>query len=127
MWHIHQKILMKYVNEKNKLSFTVTRDIPDGYELVEHGVLYNKQQMETEPTEDTFVFGKEGVNKFVSPTTKLSGVVILNVNMTGYENVKVAARGYMIVKNSSNEEEIYYTDVKYISYNEMNEKTEGDN
>ena len=103
---------------KNKISFTVTRDIPEGYTLVEHGVLYNKLGTIDNPSEETFVLGGTGVSKYTSTATKLSGIVTLNVNMTGVEDTKVVARGYMIVKNSEGKDEIYYSDYAHISYNE---------
>uniref|UniRef100_UPI00405714F1 hypothetical protein n=1 Tax=Agathobacter sp. TaxID=2021311 RepID=UPI00405714F1 len=103
---------------KNKLSFTATRDIPEGYTLVEHGMLYNKSGMGTEPTEDTFIIGGTGVGKAVSSDLSKSGVLTVNVNMTSAEDTKVAARGYMIVKNNTTgNEEIYYTELIYQSYN----------
>ena len=103
---------------KNKISFTVTRDIPEGYTLVEHGVLYNKDGTIANPTEDTFVLGGTYVSKYTSTATKLSGIVTVNLNMTGAENTKVVARGYMIVKNSEGNDEIYYSEIAYASYNE---------
>ena len=103
---------------KNKISFTVTRDIPEGYTLVEHGVLYNKDGTIENPTEDTFVLGGTYVSKYTSTATKLSGIVTVNLNMTGAENTKVVARGYMIVKNSEGNDEIYYSEIAYASYNE---------
>ncbi|MGN0414942.1 MAG: hypothetical protein ACI4FX_05575, partial [Agathobacter sp.] len=105
-------------NGKNKISFTVTRDIPEGYTLVEHGVLYNKLGTIDNPSEETFVLGGTGVSKYTSTATKLSGIVTLNVNMTGVEDTKVVTRGYMIVKNSEGKDEIYYSDIAYTSYNE---------
>ena len=101
-----------------KISFTVTRDIPEGYTLVEHGVLYNKDGTIANPTEDTFVLGGTYVSKYTSTATKLSGIVTVNLNMTGAENTKVVARGYMIVKNSEGNDEIYYSEIAYASYNE---------
>lgn len=106
-------------DDKNILSFSVTRDIPEGYTLVEHGMLYNKLGTITNPTEDIFILGGTGVSKYVSTATKLSGVFTLNVMVTNAKDVKVAARGYMIVKDSEGKEEIYYTDIAYISYNDI--------
>ena len=68
-------------NGKNKLSFTATRDIPDGYTLVEHGMIANKTGFEN-PTADNFVLGATGVTKFTSTTTMMAGVFTLSVNMT---------------------------------------------
>ena len=107
-------------NGKHKLSFTATRDIPEGYVLVEHGMLYNVLGMSTKPTKDTFILGGTDVSKAVSNDVKTSGVLTVNMNMTGGEDIQVAARGYMIVKNiTTNQEEIYYTDLIYTSYNDF--------
>lgn len=114
-------VFTAYYDDKNILSFSVTRDIPEGYTLVEHGMLYNKLGTITNPTEDIFILGGTGVSKYVSTATKLSGVFTLNVMVTNVKDVKVAARGYMIVKDSEGKEEIYYTDMAYISYNEIAE------
>ena len=106
------------LNNKKKISFSVTRDVPDGYEVVEHGMLYNTSGMSPEPTKETFVIGADGVNEYEYDTTAPKGVFTLNVDVTNKESTKVAARGYMIVKNKSTEhEDIYYSGVEYRSYN----------
>ena len=81
-------------------------------------MLYNTSGMSPEPTKETFVIGAIGVNKYEYGTTAPKGVFTLNVDVTNKENTKVAARGYMIVKNISTEhEDIYYSGVEYCSYN----------
>lgn len=109
-------------DEKKKLSFSVTRDIPEGYTLVEHGMLYHTKQTITNPSEDTFILGGDGVSKYVSTDTKLSGVFTLTVNVTTGEDVKVITRGYMIVKDTiTGAEEVYYTSIENKSYSDLNQ------
>ena len=105
--------------EKKKISFSATRDIPDEYTLVEHGILYRAWTEHEAPSEDDIVLGVSGLKKSVSSATMLSGVFTMNLNVTGKEDVKVAARGYMIVKNAMGGEEIYYTELAYCSYNDI--------
>ena len=109
--------------EKKKISFSATRDIPDEYTLVEHGILYRAWTANEAPSEEDIVLGGSELRKSVSSATMLSGVFTMNLNVTGKEDVKVAARGYMIVKNAMGGEEIYYTDLSYCSYNEISQKT----
>lgn len=105
---------------KNKLSFSATRDVPDGYTVVETGMLYSAWKTDTEPSEDTFILGGNEVRKYVSTDTILAGVFTLNVNVTNNESTKIAARGYMIVKNEkTGTQEIYYTNIACNSYNEI--------
>jgi hypothetical protein len=108
------------LNGKNKLSFTATRDIPEGYTVIEHGILYRAWNEESAPSEDAFVFGETGMKKYVSADMTPSGVFTLNINITGKESVAIAARGYMIVKHDvTGQEEIYYTNISCESYDSI--------
>lgn len=105
-------------NDVYKISFSATRSIPEGYTLVEHGMLANKTGYEG--TDSDFVIGGEGVSKIMSTATMMSGVYTLNVNVTGALDTEVVARGYLIVRNdATGNEEIYYTDVVRHTYNEV--------
>ena len=64
--------------------------------------------------ENTLFYGN--CDKFVSDKTGENGVVKLNVKVAD-DDVVVSMRGYMILKNSKGETEIYYTDVVCASYN----------
>lgn len=108
--------------EKKKISFSATRDIPEGYTLVEHGILYRAWTENTAPSEDDIILGGNEIRKSVSSATMMSGVFTLNLNVTGREDTKVAARGYMIVKNVIGAEEICYTELSCCSYNEIGNK-----
>ena len=83
----------------HKVSGMVTRTIPDGYSLIEHGVLYAKDLEDL--TDENFRYGiTEGIKRYVSTDTKKNGVVNLHVKVTDDDTV-VWFRGYMVVKNES--------------------------
>lgn len=94
-----------------KVAFAATRDIPEGYTLVEHGMLYTRDNTD----EATFVDGVEGVYKYTANKTQAQGTLTVNVLINGAasqatENIK--AKAYVIVKNTTTGEyETYYSDV----------------
>ncbi|MBO5986052.1 MAG: MucBP domain-containing protein, partial [Lachnospiraceae bacterium] len=106
--------------DAHKVSCTVTRSIPDGYELQEHGILYAKGVEGLNET--TFVYGTAGVSKYQSDKTSTSGVVKLNVKVSGEaissgDNMNVSFRGYMILKdNATGNVVTYYTDIASGNY-----------
>ena len=101
-------------NGKNKIAFSATRNIPDDYTLVEHGMIAHKTEFDG--ADEDFVLGATDVTKFTATTTSKFGVYTLNINMTNNENTPIVARGYLIVKQGNGKEEIYYTDVMRASY-----------
>jgi hypothetical protein len=110
--------------DAHKVSCTVTRSIPDGYELQEHGILYAKGVEGLNET--TFVYGTAGVSKYMSDKTSTSGVVKLNVKVSGDtissgDNMNISFRGYMILKdNATGNVATYYTDIASGSYAALN-------
>ena len=94
----------------HKVAASVTRSIPDGYTLVEHGVLYAKYT-------GTLVLELDGVGvkKYVSDKTALNGVVTQNIKVSS-DDLVVAIRGYMILKDSNDVLQVYYTDIVTGSY-----------
>ena len=101
-----------------KVFGSVTRSIPEGYTLVEHGVLYAKAFLS--PTTDNFVYGGTGVSKYVASTTGMNGVVRLYVKADS-ETQNVTFRGYMILRdNRTGNETVYYTNLATGSYNTPN-------
>jgi hypothetical protein len=104
--------------DTHKVSCSATRSVPDGYSLVEQGMLYARDVSDL--TEETFIPGTAGVGKYVSNDTALSGVLKLNVKVAA-DDVLVSFRGYMILRdNSSGNLETYYTDVASGSYASVN-------
>lgn len=115
-------------NSKNKITFSVTRNVPTGYTVVEHGMLAYKNNSSTgfDLDDDAFVLGASGVTKFSAASNTRNGVYTLSVNMTGEETKDVVVRGYLIVKKAGSAEEIYYTDVTGHDYTEIyNKEHEG--
>ena len=107
-----------------KLRATVTRSIPDGYTLIEHGVLYARDF--ASPSEENFTYEASntegsGVSRYISDTTSMSGAVTLNMKVAdGY--VKCTQRGYMVLKNNTTGNyEYHYSELKTGSYNEINQ------
>ena len=102
----------------HKVSNSATRNIPTGYSLIEHGILYARDIAGL--TETTFVWGTEGVGKYISNDTAMNGVVKLNVKVAT-DNVMVSLRGYMVLRdNNTGNEAIYYTDISTGSYSSIN-------
>lgn len=90
-----------------KLSFSVTRDVPEGYTVVEYGMLCNTN-VYSEPTKESFVIGGVGVHKYEGKKFEENskGVFTLNVTVR-YPDIKIAARGYMIVEKDGKMQTIY--------------------
>ena len=103
--------VLKAENSK-EISFSVTRDVPDGYTVIEHGMLYKAVENETELTLET-----SQVRKYMYGTTTPKGIFTLNVNVTGKEDTQVAACGYLIVQNAEGTIEIVYSKTEICSYN----------
>lgn len=98
------------VDGKSKLSFEVTRSVPEGYELQEQGVIYTTSSSYKD-NEASMVIGAEGVRIATSSDKLNNGVFTMNINVTGKETTVVYLKGYVIVKDSKtgNLETIYTT------------------
>lgn len=108
------------------ISFTVTRAVPEGYELVKQGVLYSidsrcagdagKDYLKL--TEDGTV--PEGVYESIGSNNDLNGVTRVNGKVRTADTT-LYGRGYMILKNSAGEVLYVYTDrILSGSYNSLN-------
>lgn len=87
------------------VKFTATRDITEGYALVEHGILYGVGAK----GEEEMYYG--GARAAVSNATGMKGTVSLNVGLvpTGYA---ISARGYAILSDlATGEIRILYSDI----------------
>lgn len=85
---------------------SATRSIPDGYRLLEHGMLYAKNF-----TGSTFDYDADNVKKYISNSTMNNGVVKLNFKVDSSDPV-VTMRGYMILLNEDTGcQEKIYTDI----------------
>ena len=107
------------------VSFTATRAVPEGYELVKQGILYSvdsrcaadgaKDYLKL--TEDGTV--PEGVYEFSGSNTDLNGVTRFNCKVQKADAI-VYGRGYMVLKNSAGEVLYVYTDtILSGSYNSL--------
>ena len=108
------------------ISFTATRAVPEGYELVKQGVLYSidsrcagdagKDYLKL--TADGTV--PEGVYESIGSNNDLNGVTRVNCKVRTADTT-LYGRGYMILKNSAGEVLYVYTDgILSGSYNSLN-------
>lgn len=108
------------VDGKSKLSFEVTRSVPEGYELQEQGVIYTTSS-NYKDKEAAMVIGADGVKIYTSSDKRNNGVFTMNINVTGKENTVVYLKGYIIVKDSKTGNlETIYTTMEGASYNTNN-------
>lgn len=108
------------------ISFTATRAVPEGYELVKQGILYSidsrcagdagKDYLKL--TADGTV--PEGVYEFIGSSGELNGVTRFNGGVR-MADTTLYGRGYMILKNSAGEVMYVYADtILSGSYNSLN-------
>lgn len=100
-----------------------TRDIIDGYTLVEHGILYSANSAYgQEGAEDTMIIGASGVSKGISTATASSGAYAHTITLTDEQlDVVVYARGYMILADGEGNQTIIYGAILNGSYNILNQ------
>ncbi len=96
------------VGSVHKVTAVATRSVPEGYTVLEQGMLYGKEYEGM--SEDNFRYGTEGVHRYQSADLSRNGVLNMNVTVSSDELV-VCFRGYMILRNKStgNTETIYTT------------------
>ncbi len=98
------------VDGSKKVSFEATRDVTEGYELVESGILWTTNE-ELATGAQISVDGA-GVKKKTSNDTSRQGVYTLNIGVGVQTDRVICVRGYLIVKNVANGIiETIYTDV----------------
>lgn len=108
------------------ISFTATRAVPEGYELVEQGILYSiDSRCDGEAGKDYLKLTAdgtvpEGVHKYSGTDQALNGVTRFN-GKVGTADTTLYGRGYMILKNSAGEVLYVYADtILSGSYNSLN-------
>lgn len=108
------------------ISFTATRAVPEGYELVEQGILYSlDSRCDGEAGKDYLKLTAdgtvpEGVYDYTGRDTALNGVTRFN-GKVGTADTTLYGRGYMILKNSAGEVMYVYADtILSGSYNSLN-------
>ena len=93
-------ISTKILDEATKsIVVLVTRDVMDGYTLVEHGILYSANSAYGEEgSDETMVVGASGVSRGVSNSTVEDGAYAHTITLTEEQlDIIVYARGYMIL------------------------------
>gem|GEM_PF-4973250 len=104
----------------DKLTFVVTRDVPDGYTVVEHGVLYNKDGTAASYTDDSFRLGGQNVSKSAAASLDpnnssdyIEPCGVLNATVRASSaSTKIVVRGYVVVRNNETGNEVtYYSDI----------------
>ena len=104
-------------NGVHKVTGTATRSIPDGYTLIEHGILYARDY--NSPTDNNFIVNGSDVSEYISNTTMNNGTVKLNVKVAN-DDIVVTFRGYMILLNeTTNVNEIFYSDIVSGCYKDL--------
>ena len=108
------------------ISFTATRAVPEGYELVKQGILYSlDSRCDGEAGKDYLKLTAdgtvpEGVYDYIGRDTALNGVTRFN-GKVGTADTTLYGRGYMILKNSAGEVMYVYADtIQSGSYNSLN-------
>ena len=100
-----------------KVSGAATRSVPDGYELIEHGMLYARNVSGL--TDTSFVYGTKGVGRYVAGDPDNNGVFYLNVRVLS-DKIPVSLRGYMVLKDKSTGSiDTYYTKIKTGTYSQL--------
>ncbi len=102
---------------KSYLCFEATRDVPQEYTVIQHGVLYTTNS--TVGTETELVLnGGTDVNEIRAKENTNRGVYTANFNMTVQLDKIIYARGYIVVQKD-NELAVYYTPVVFGAYSSM--------
>ncbi|MGN0621563.1 MAG: hypothetical protein ACI4I9_06825, partial [Porcipelethomonas sp.] len=107
----------------NRAAFVITRDIPDKYTIVEHGLIYsNNNTISSLSIADSKLKynNVDGTNIKAGKSTsqKHSASLKVNVADTGYG---VYARPYVVVLDESGNKIVGYGEAKYGSYKELAE------
>lgn len=94
----------------NKVSFTANRSVPEGYEVVENGILYGiNSSFGGEDAKTLMVLDGLGVYKVIANNNALNGTFTCNIPVGNSTSASVYARGYMILKKD-NVVSYYYSD-----------------
>lgn len=109
------------VSEIRKVHFEVSREIPDGYILQEHGALYGTSLAFGEvDAMDNMVIDNPDVKKSISTSAADQGIYVLSVNVGAKVDTVVYARGYMILQNETTGETVtVYSQIVSGSYNSL--------
>lgn len=103
--------------ETHKVYGVATRSIPEGYTLIEHGVLYS---YDSKISEDDFVYtdGSNGIRRYVSIGKNMIGSVGVSLVVKSDDTV-VSMKGYMLLRDKDGKEEYYFTKKIEGSYGDL--------
>lgn len=102
------------VNGVHKVCFAATRSVPEGYKVVEQGILYAN-------TETTMELNGAGVYRYTGGSIANTGTLTMSIKVgAGNDDMTVYARGYMIVEDPATQNrEIYYSTTEQATYNSL--------
>lgn len=105
----------------NRIVYTATRSLPDGYSVLENGILRSTNSAYgNEDAKNTFVLNAEGVKASKSSDLAANGVYTLNLNVGEQKDTTVYGRGYMVIKDETGEQTVVYSDKIYaFTFNEL--------
>ncbi|MEE0930376.1 MAG: hypothetical protein UIM53_05200 [Acutalibacteraceae bacterium] len=103
----------KVVNGVNKIYFESTRNIPDGYTLKGHGILYsNKLSVIGDDLETGLRLNNTNIKKYKNRSTTLNSTDVLLFSVGAGVSGSIYARGYMQLVNDSTGKTVnYYSDI----------------
>lgn len=103
----------KTVDGTNKIYFESTRNIPDGYTLKSHGILYSNKLSAIGDDLDTGLrLNNTNIKKFKNTSTTLNSTDILSFSVGNGVSGRIYARGYMQLVNETTGKTInYYSEI----------------
>ena len=115
-------ISAKKLDESTKsIVVLATRDVIDGYTLVEHGILYSANSAYgQEGAGDAMLVGANGVSRGISSSVVLDGAYAHTITLTEEQlDIVVYARGYMILADLEGNVSTIYGMIVSGSYNSL--------
>lgn len=103
----------KVVDGSNKIYFEATRNIPDGYTLKGHGILYSNKLSAIGDNLDTGLkLNNTNIKKYKNTSTTLNSTDVLSFSVGSGVSSRIYARGYMqLVNNATDKTVNYYSEV----------------
>ena len=111
------------VDGKNKISFLAVRSVPEGFTVVEHGILRSTDSQYGEAdAARTMVIGATNVKKNPSTTLDNNGSYSVNITVGSKTTTKVYARGYLVVQDAEgNQTTVYSENILGYTFEELNQ------
>ena len=117
---------------QNRITYEVTRSVPDGYTVVSNGILYGTSKLlfaDADPeTRDQLIRFtddegstelKEKVHMSQSGVNTNQGYYAYTLNIGDHTDLKVYLRGYMILKDRDGQLVTYYTEIFDKTYDQV--------